>query len=391
MIGKKKDRQNKLTEIILFIFLVLFPFGVILSFNFHLRGFKISIHPIDVIAITALIYTFKQVQLKKYIFYLSPFIFSLLLSLFLITYKEVMVGFLYLIRFLAYASLFDVVRHLLKKNITFKKTILYSLIAVSFFVAVFGWIQYFWLPDLRSLQLLGWDDHLYRLAGTFLDPAFTGLILVLGALISFSTLTQKKRLDVFLIFVFLTISLALTYSRASYLALFTGLVYFLKNKKFILITGLSLALFLFSLSLLPRPSSEGVKLERTHSIYAKLQNYDETFKIFSKNPVFGVGFNTICSARVKMFGDNFASHSCYGADSSLLFILATTGLVGFIYILNVFVKTFKNIDNNFYGDTFKVSGIAILVHSQFAGSLFYPWVVGYMAILAGISIKILKD
>ena len=38
----------------------------------------------------------------------------------------------------------------------------------------FGILQYALVPDLRSLHILGWDDHLNRLAGSFLDPNFTG-------------------------------------------------------------------------------------------------------------------------------------------------------------------------------------------------------------------------
>jgi len=392
MANAKKDRQVKIAQLIVFAFIVLLPFGVLLEFNIILGAFEISVHPIDLIAIFSLIYSFYNwVESKKYYFVIAPFIFSAILSLVIASTfypnNEVAVGFLYLIRLIAYASVFIVVRVLVLNLPSMKKILLESLIAVSAFTAIFGWIQYFWLPDLRTLKLLGWDDHLYRLVGTFLDPAFTGLIIVLGALASFSYLVRVRKFSIFLIFAFLTISLAFTYSRASYLALFTGLVYFLKNKNFVLTIGLFIAIFLFSIPFLPRPSSEGVKLERTHSVYAKVQNYEETFRIFSVSPVFGVGFNTICSARVRMFNDNFSSHSCYGADSSLLFILATTGIVGFIFLLQILLKILKNIDNTFYGDTLKASGIALLVHSQFVGSLTYPWGVGYIALLTAVGIK----
>lgn len=97
-------------------------------------------------------------------------------------------------------------------------------IMTSFFAvfALTGIGQYLLAPDARVLEFLGWDDHYYRLIGTWLDPAFTGLGLLLGLIFTAnaarhtSSLKEKKVLR--LTFTGCFIALILTYSRASYLA-----------------------------------------------------------------------------------------------------------------------------------------------------------------------------
>lgn len=391
MANAKKYKQGKILDITLFLFLVLFPFGVLLDYEVGFGIFKLSVRPIDLVALFALtLVIFRWVVFKKYSLYFIPFIFAALFSL-LISFtffptNEVFVGFFYLVRFISYLSIFVLTAHSIHENPNMKKMLLTSLITVSFFVAIYGFIQYFWLPDLRFLLFLGWDDHLFRLVSTFLDPAFTGLVLVLGSLGSLALIIRGRTPIQIFVFIVLVVATALTYSRASYLTFAIGVLYFLFKKRTKLVLISVLLSFLLFIPFLPRPSSDGVKLERTHSIFAKMQNYQETFKIFSAYPVFGVGFNNLCSARIRVFGDSVLSHSCYGSDSSLLFIMATTGVVGLIIFISSFVALFKDISGNIYGDVWKVSVLSIFIHSQFVGSLFYPWVVGYLAILTAVAI-----
>ena len=139
---------------------------------------------------------------------------------------------------------------------------------------------------------------------------------------------------------------------------------------------------LILIPLLPRPPGEGVKLERLHSVYAKAQNFSETVTIISKNPLFGVGFNNICAARIRYIGDpGYKSHACSGSDSSLLFVAATTALVGLLVFLYMAYKIIKSISRNVYGVSFLACSGALFVHSLFVHSLFYPWVMGWMGML----------
>lgn len=354
-------------QIILFAFLIFFPFGQIIKIG--------QINPIDIVvclgAITAII---KRYQYPKYFKdFLIAALFGYLLSIFIFKDSQVFVGLLYLVRLTAYFYFFIFACHF--KN---RRLLLNSLLVISFFSALFGWVQYFLYPDLTSLKYLGWDDHLYRLVGTFLDPGFTSLIIVFGGILSF---VKKK----YLLLGFFTVTLAFTYSRAGYLALVVSLflasLIFKKFKAFVI----TLAFFLVVVLLLPKPAGEGVNLARTYSISSRINNYKETFEIFRKSPVFGVGFNNICLARkIYLKEENLSSHSCSGSDSSLLLILATTGILGFIVFVSTFTRILLTLKKGFYTKVFLVVLSAVFVHSFFVNSLFYPWVMGYLAISASL-------
>jgi len=167
--------------------------------------------------------------------------------------------------------------------------------------------------------------------------------------------------------------LLLTYSRASYLAFIGGLVALLSHSgkrllKYLLIISL---LFAISIPFLPRNVSEAAKLERTYSIFAKFDDWKDTITIFKNKPVFGVGFNNICAAKIKYLGKgNTESHACAGSDSSLLLVLATTGLVGFIIFISLIVNAAKNVDNSIYGNAFKACASALFIHSLFVSFYF---------------------
>ncbi len=361
---------------ILFIYLALFPFGQLLRISI----FNAS----DVIAIVALIFLglVKKEGLKP----LEPFkdlfiiaVFSLLYSVFNFKSLSVLTGLLYFLRVTSYFYLYKLSFNVIKENPKFKKVLFNSLILISFAVAIFGWVQYFLYPDLTSLKYLGWDDHLYRLVGTFLDPGFTSLIIVFGGVISF---IKKK----YLLLAFFAVTLAFTYSRAGYLAfaasLFLASLIFKKFKTFLI----SLACFLVVVFLLPKPAGEGVNLARMYSISSRISNYKETFTIFKKSPVFGIGFNNICLARkIYLNEENLSSHSCSGSDSSLLLILATTGIIGFIIFVSSISKILFNLKKGFYTKVFLVILSAVFVHSFFVNSLFYPWAMGYLAISASLT------
>ena len=108
-----------------------------------------------------------------------------------------------------------------------------------------------------------------------------------------------------------------------------------KRIKWFVVLIIALGIMIF---LLPRPSSEGVKLERAFSILLRLKNYKETIVIWQNSPLFGVGYNNLCFARNKFIGEaNYLSHSCSGSDSSILALIATTGILGFIFFIE-FIK-----------------------------------------------------
>lgn len=385
------SKKKRLEKIIILAYLVVFPFGQLLKQKISIFGLPVSILAVDLIAATSLIFLIKKKNrhgIEKYItaFLLSA-AFSYVISIFIFKDLKVIFGAFYFFRILTYFSFFLLSRKLSRGKIT-KDYIIKSLVSISAIVAVFGWIQYLFLPDLRHLYYLGWDDHLFRLVGSFLDPGFTGIILVLGLLLSLNIYLNSKKSSFLILTLFLLLTVAFTYSRASYVSLIVGFAAILLMKKAFRKTVLFLcAIFILMISFLPRPQSSGVELERTYSIYSRITDYSKTVQVWKKSPLFGVGFNNLCLAKQKYLkNDNFESHSCSGSDSSLLLVLATTGVVGFVLFLNLIIQLFKHREKGIYGEMFLISLMSVLTHSLFVNSLFYTWVMGWMALLAGLSL-----
>jgi hypothetical protein len=93
----------------------------------------------------------------------------------------------------------------------------------------------------------------------------------------------------------------------------------------------------------------------------------------------------MCVAFQKYIGpQSFESHACSGSDSSLLFILTTTGIIGFMaFAFSIFrIRGFIQHSSNYL--LLAVSFIALLVHSLFSNSMFYPWIMGWMVILLAV-------
>jgi O-antigen ligase len=123
-------------------------------------------------------------------------------------------------------------------------------------------------------------------------------------------------------------------------------------------------------------------------VIARIDNYKRTIQIFKISPVFGVGYDNICLAKAKLDGSvNFFYHDCSGSDSSLLLILATTGVIGIMVFCFSAYKIVKSLKRNSYSVILSSSFAALLVHSLFSNSLFYPWILGYIVILLAISVK----
>lgn len=358
-------------KIIFFTTLVLFPFGQLFKIGiFNLFDAVV----LGLAAITLLRRPKFPDWYKYFIYFVLSCVFGLIINYSFFSLNSL----LYLVRLVSYSLIAVYISNFYKskKLISIAKLnhIPSLLISISVASATFGWVQYLLWPDLTFLKYLGWDDHLLRMVGTFLDPTYLGLILVLGVIIALNEKYYKTLL-------FLAISLLFTYSRASYLALFFVFLFdFFKERslfKFLILNSIFLILFL-----VPKNIGEGTTLTRTVSGNSKLENYSQTIEIIKNSPAIGVGFNNICSARQNYLGDtNIDSHGCNGADSSILFLLSTTGIVGFLLFLNfvLHVPKFFILNSSF---------LALLLHSTFSNSLFYPHIMFWIFVLIGLQTKV---
>ncbi len=381
--------MKKVITSLFFVYLVLFPFGQLIRLPLFSFGFpEVHLYLTDVVLFFFLffwlIWRFLIIKRK----YKAPFLTkpilvfsgislsSLLVASFRFSGLEVLISSLYLFRWLVYAGIYFVLADL--KN-EFKKNIFNYLIVIGFFVAVFGLIQYLLYPNLKFLEVLQWDPHFYRVAGTFLDPGFTGLILVLTLILIIKLGWDKKNKKGWILMgLFVFAMLVLTYSRASWLSFLVGagaVALFKKSFRFLVLIMLFLTMGWF---LVPRPSGEGGKLERTYSIEARTENYKQAFGVFQKNPLLGVGFNTYRYAQ-RDYGlvdeEKWQlSHSAAGTDSSILFVLATTGILGLFAYLWLYLKALRG----FKSIIITASILAVFTHSFFLNSLFYPWVMAWL-------------
>lgn len=356
-----------MVKIIFFATLIVFPFGQL----FKIGQINIFDTLIVLLAVVALLQKSKFPNWYKYFaYFLLSCVFGLILNYSLFSIHSA----IYLLRLWSYSM----ISVYIYSYVFDRKTILYSLITISLASATLGWLQYLIWPDLTFLKYLGWDDHFLRMVGTFLDPTYLGLILVLGVILSLKN-------KMYLATIFLSLSVLFTYSRSSYLILFVVFLFnFIKNKesllirskKFLLLNSLFLIIFL-----LPKNIGEGTTLTRTVSGNSKLINYMETIEIIKKSPVLGVGFNNICKAREVYLRDtNTESHGCNGADSSILFLIATTGVVGLILFVNFIIKIPASY-------ALVTSFVVVLIHSLFANSLFYPHIMFWLFALLGLETK----
>lgn len=348
--------------------IIAFSFGNIYRFSLFSPEIRISALDIVVFSMTLLawpkaIKQFNHLITPIFVFFIVGLI-SLIFAIPVYGLTAVGVGSMYLLRWVLYSLFFASIIQLIKS-----KQIVYILYSISIITAILSLAQYVIFPDIRSLAVAEWDPHYFRVVGTFLDPGFTGLILVFTLI--FFTLRRNKFL-----WVLAYIPFALTYSRSSYAAFLASMAYIawkIKGWKFFL--GI-LILFTVTIAILPRaPDGEGVKLERTNSIQARIDSWTTAWKIFTQHPILGIGFNTYRYAQ----GASLKSHAGAGSDSSLLFVAATTGLVGLIVYL-WYLSRLRTINYEL-----QATLVAVLVHSIFLNSLFYPAVMVWIALLLSAS------
>ncbi len=113
--------------------------------------------------------------------------------------------------------------------------------------------------------------------------------------------------------------------------------------------------------------------------------------MIEKSPIFGIGFNNVCVAKQVLLQEkNVGLHSCSGFDNSILFIIATTGIVGLIVFIQLILGIVSKTQQNSFGAALIASLVAIFIHGMFTNTFFYSFVLGWIAILIGITRKV-KD
>jgi hypothetical protein len=313
---------------------------------------------------------------------------SWILGLRIFSWQQSIPGGLYLIRFLGYLW---VIANAGKLFLPVKKII----IPAFWIFIILAWVQYLFLPDTRFLLQYGWDEHYYRMIGTVLDPNYLGVMLgVIGIYLIYKY--TNRQIDKWgKILLALTFGgLIMTYSRAAWLAMTVGLSVYLvipakagiyKNNlnrfriKFGMTMKILMGLLIFGLVLYlsPRPGGEGVNLFRTNSIEQRIESWKEGISVWRDHPWVGVGFNNYRVAKEKV--QEGKGHGENAPSSSWILLLATTGIVGMGGLGAIWgIWGIREITNSKLW-----IGILMMigVHAIFNNTLFYPPVLGLLALI----------
>lgn len=289
-----------------------------------------------------------------------------------------------------WASLFGLSLIVSQQNSSFKKQVLWLLFGFATLLAIAGFVQLKIAPDFGIYERLGWDPHKNRLLSTWFDPNFTGGFLAFAlALLAGQFFKEKKHRPILIALGGIILAaLVLTLSRSSYLAFLASMIVFslFHSKKLLL----GLALLLVPVLLFVQPVQDRVLdlqdgldsligesyVLPDPSARHRISAYQEGWALFADKPVLGQGYNRYKYAAIELgLIKDPNVHASSGTDSSLLTILATTGILGFIpffslYLLLAF-QAFKDRKNTM-SLGFLAGLCGLFVHALFVNSLLFP-------------------
>lgn len=370
----------------LFLLIFFFPLGQL--GRFQIPGSEIVIQANDLLVLffvlstiifrfSTLLEALKKDSLTKPVFlWILIMLFSLLLNVGNFSFYQLSVSSLYAFRWIIYSAIYFCLK---SYPFNHRKLLFSWLILDILIIAILGLAQFTLVPDVSYLKAWHWDDHYYRVVSTFLDPGFTGIILGFGLLSLFLLTFTRFSLKTFLPMSVVYIAFSLTYSRASYVFYLSALaITSILRKSPIIIIIATITLFL-TIQLLPKTFGEGTKLHRENSVLARIENWRTSLEIWTKSPIFGHGFNTYRYVQIKSTSPTsleiINSHSAGGADSSLLLVLSTTGLIGLFIYLFLLLKIILIHRRHVFIVSF-LGGLTL--HSFFNNTLFYPFVMELM-------------
>lgn len=391
--------------------LIVFPFGELLRFDL---GNNIRLKPLDIVAgllafSWIILLLTKRIKKPSFNWALICFPLIALVSLAVnsiwLSPQALLIASFYLVRWISYFSIIFIVHQF---DDAFRRKILWFLVVDGLIIVLLGFVQYFFFSSLKPLYYLGWDDHMYRMFSVFLDPNYTGAFFVLYLLLVggllFKNITERKtnkptnlRLPISLGIICLVtlIALFVTFSRSSLLMLIGGVsVFFVLIGRKKLIYVLFAVLLVFVLLISSKFDVENINLFRKASSNARLGNYQTASGIIQEYPVLGVGFNAYRYAKerenIRMGWANAPSHADAGVDNSFLFVLATTGVVGFVSYLFLWTYPLRraflyyNKKRSIFAVIFISSCVGLFIHAFFINSLFFPAIMLWMWLLYGL-------
>jgi O-antigen ligase len=218
----------------------------------------------------------------------------------------------------------------------------------------------------------------------FLDPNFAGAFFVLFLLFLVSIFLKKKSILIGLILILTLGAIFLTFSRSALIMLIisTSLLFILMSRKKLIILLFAIVFIVILISS-RYFNIANINLFRVASSEARIETAKDTLKVIQSRPILGIGFNAYRYAQVQ-YGlrneINVASHADASTDNSFLFVMATTGIVGLILYLFLWFRILK-----IASVLVIASVVGVFVDSLFINSLFYPSIMLWLWIVAGLA------
>ncbi len=354
---------SKITQWLLHLLVLSLGFGNLL--RFEVQGLPLYLH--DLLLTLVLLLNLRLLP-RAYRAHARPlrlFFVGLLLAnsaaLYYYPLAMLAVPYLYTARLLAYLSLYFLLR-LTQPSLPLA---LFRVAALT--AAAIGLVQYFFLPDMRWAQYLGWDDHLHRLTLPHFDPTFTGVMLALALLSTPLTPYRSAALLLTLTALLALPAILLTYSRSVWLTLVLTALTFIKNKLTLLP---ALALMLVVITALPQKFGEGNNLLRTYSITARFRADLTYLQTHGFSLLLGRGLNTLKLSQPLSPYPNHAT----GPNNSYLYLLTTTGILGLvgwgIFLLHLYRHS-----------RFRPMLVFLFLASLFNNVMFYPFALLWVLLI----------
>src|SRR5690606_25872118 len=136
------------------------------------------------------------------------------------------------------------------------------------------------------------------------------------------------------------------------------------------------------------------------SAQPRIMSWQNSFSIAADNQPFGVGYNSYRYAQVRygILELDKSGNAGAGADSSWIFILATSGITGFLsFTVFYFGLAWMSWKGIMFGSQSTVQAVCLaflailaglFVFSQFNNALFYTWILQIFWILAGLIVGV---
>lgn len=293
--------------------------------------------------------------------------------------------------YIARITLFGIYFYLLILTHVSKRLAKYILLAIAALIPSICLIQYIMIPDLRFLAQFGWDPHMYRAVGLIFDPPIVGVMLGVLLIVSLRTALpddldneQNKytnslnRVKYYVPVLLNFLAVIFLYSRSTYIAVILSVfMFFILRKRFgyamAWLVVVTTCIYLAPRTIPPYFVLESAKIERVSTVMSRKVEIQNGLRVWFDHPIFGIGYNRVAEYKKSLpttYGAGVVSnHSSSAFHSFWLTQLATTGIVGFVLLVGVYMLSMKR--SLYWALTLSIPALVGLIDNV----VFHPFVL----------------